>query len=41
MGISKEAMNFGKFSWKVNMAERKKAAKKRTKEQIVIVSNSR
>ena len=28
MELSKEAMNFGKFSWKINMAERKKAAKK-------------
>ena len=41
--LSKEAINFGKFSWKVNMAGGKKAAKKRTrkkKEQIVTVSNS-
>ena len=31
MELSKEAMNFGKFSWKVKLAEGKKAAKKGTK----------
>ena len=33
MELSKEAMNFGQFSWKVIVAEGKKAVKKGTKKQ--------
>ena len=43
MELSKEAMIFVKFSYKINMAEGKKAAMKGTtkmKEQFVTVSNS-
>ena len=39
MELLKEAMSYGKFSWKVNMADGKKAAMKGTKKvkvQIVV-----